>query len=303
MRMLVRVFGITTYATSTVVAVFMGGLALGAWLSGRWLARNRPSLRTYGLIEIGVGSSAAPATAAMHVLPDVYAALYPGVPPVMGESNPVELPLRFALAAVVLVVPTTLMGATLPVIARWITRGAGEIGDRLGLYYGLNTLGAVFGVLSAGFFLMALLGEFGSVGVGVVLNLAVGAACFAWPDGARRADPAPEASAEDGPSLTPWLVLASISGACAIGYEILLTRMLILVVGNSVYAFSSMLASYLGGIALGSLAVRRWADKLPSPAVAFGLLQLGVAVLGASACRCSGASARSPPTAATSTPR
>jgi spermidine synthase len=87
MRMLIRVFGITIYATSTVVATFMGGLALGSWIAGRTVASRRPTLRTYARIEFGIAASALLATAAMKVLPEAYAALYPGSLPQMGEVN------------------------------------------------------------------------------------------------------------------------------------------------------------------------------------------------------------------------
>ena len=289
MRMLIRVFGITIYATSTIVAVFMGGLALGSWAAGRVVSRTQPSLRLYGKVEIGIGLSAAVATLLMGWLPEIYSsALYVGDLPRLGEANLAAVPIRLASAAALLLLPTFLMGATLPIITRWITRADGEVGGQLARYYGLNTLGAVLGVLATGFVAIATLGELGSVAVGVGLNLLVGAVAMLHPAGARRADPpaAPraEAAGTGDPGASPrwrlYLGLAALSGMCAIGYEILWTRLLILVLGNSVYAFSSMLGTYLIGIALGSLIVSRFADKVPSPALLFGALQAGVAVLG-----------------------
>ena len=280
MRMLIRVFGITIYATSTVVATFMGGLALGSWLSGRTLASRRPTLRTYAMIEFGIAGSALAATAFMKVLPELYAALYPGSLPQLGEINAAVVPIRFALAGAALLVPTVLMGSTLPVIARWITRSDGEVGGRLATFYGLNTLGAVVGVVFAGFWGIALFGEYGAVGLGVAINVIVGAVALLHPAGARAAEAGQESPAEASAPWNRYLLLAALSGFCAIGYEIIWTRLLILVLGNSVYAFSTMLGTYLVGIALGSLAVRRLADRLPSPAVAFGVLQAAVALLG-----------------------
>ena len=286
MRMLVRVFGITVYATSTIIAVFMGGLALGSWIAGRWLTRGRPTLRTYAKIELGIAVAALLATLAMKSLPTVYAGLFGGSElSRIGGASATEVVLRLLLCAVVLLVPTMLMGTTLPLITRWITRDDGEVGERLGLFYGLNTFGAVAGTLFCGFVAIATLGELASVGLGVAINLGIAVVVWLHPASAR---PASDAAA---PAPPPGVVavadrgrlflgLAAASGFCALGYEVIWTRLLVLVLGNSVYAFSTMLGTYLVGIAIGSLVIRRYADRIRSPAQLFGALQLAVASLG-----------------------
>ncbi len=284
MRMLIRVFGITIYATSTIIAVFMGGLALGAWIAGKYVTRGNPTLRTYAWIEVGIALAAVAATVGMKALPGVYASFFQGDPSAIGGASATEVLLRLALSAAVLLPPTVLMGTTLPLITRWITREDAEVGDRLALFYGLNTLGAVAGTFACGFFAIALLGEFAAVGVGVAINLGIAVAVALHPAAARPAsDVAPPAASTGEPDparVRVFLGLAAVSGFCALAYEVIWTRLLVLVLGNSVYAFSTMLGTYLVGIALGSLVVRRWADKLASPALVFGALQLGVAALG-----------------------
>ncbi|MBI3299017.1 MAG: fused MFS/spermidine synthase [Elusimicrobia bacterium] len=282
MRMLIRVFGITVDATSAVVAVFMGGLALGSWLAGRRQRTLEPSLRLYAAIELGVAVSAALATAAMSRLPALYAAL-------AGPPGADGVLLRLGLTAVVLVVPTALMGATLPILVRVSTRDDAEVGRRLGTLYGWNTLGAVAGVLGTGFSAIAALGESGSTALAVFLNLAI--AAFVWTRPglpkeleAPKTDPFPLSN----DSQTSLLLLAALGGFAALGYEVVWTRMLIPLLGSSVYAFSLMLAAYLAGIALGSLAIGGVLDRLRSPLAAFGWGQAALALAGALSLRCYG---------------
>jgi len=286
MRMLVRVFGITVYATSTIIAVFMGGLALGAWIAGRWLSRGNPTLRTYAKIEVGIAVAAMLATVGMKWLPSVYAGFFGGSElSRIGGASASEVVLRLLLCAAVLIVPTVLMGTTLPLITRWITRDDSEVGERLGLFYGLNTFGAVAGTVLCGFVFIATLGELMSVGLGVAINLAIAVVVWFHPAASRpasdAAEPAPPPGVVEVASRGQlFLALAAASGFCALGYEVIWTRLLVLVLGNSVYAFSTMLGTYLVGIAIGSLVIRRYADRIGSPAQLFGLLQLAVAGLG-----------------------
>lgn len=286
MRMLVRVFGITVYATSTIIAVFMGGLALGSWIAGRWITRGKPTLRTYAKIELGIAAAAMLATFGMKALPSVYASLFGGSElSRIGGASSTEVVLRLLLCAAVLIVPTVLMGTTLPLITRWITRDDGEVGERLGLFYGLNTFGAVAGTVFCGFVAIATLGELGSVAIGVAINLGIAVVVWLHPASARPAsdvaEPAPPPGVLEVASRgRVFLALAAASGFCALGYEVIWTRLLVLVLGNSVYAFSTMLGTYLVGIAIGSLVIRRHADRIASPAQLFGVLQLAVASLG-----------------------
>ncbi|MCP4871940.1 MAG: hypothetical protein GY898_24815 [Proteobacteria bacterium] len=284
MRMLIRVFGITIYATSTVIAVFMGGLALGSWIAGKYVTKGNPTLRTYAKIEVGIALSALAATVAMRALPAVYASMFGGELGRTGGASATEVGLRLLLSGAVLAAPTILMGTTLPLITRWITRDDSEVGGRLALFYGLNTVGAVIGTFACGFFAIALLGEYAAVGVGVAINLTIAAVVWLHSAGARPASDAapstPSTGEADPARIRVFLILAGASGACALAYEVIWTRLLVLVLGNSVYAFSTMLGTYLIGIALGSLIVRRFADRIGSPALVFGALQLGVAALG-----------------------
>lgn len=283
-RMLIRVFGITTFAISTVLAVFMTGLALGSFGAARLLARRDP-LRAYASVELALGVTALASTLAMSGLPRVFEAVAAS----LGDSAAAVVAARFVLSALVLLPPTVLMGATLPLLSS-ATSAGGSIARSAGLLYGVNTLGAVLGVVASGFLLLLLLGERGSVLVGVALNVTAGAA--AWVIGQRAralaggpADAPPSAAAAPAPAVaeTPAsrrvLILVGLSGFAALAYEVVWSRLLTLVLGNSVYAFSAMLAVYLAGVGLGSLWMARRLDRVRHPLAALGVLEVVLAAL------------------------
>ncbi|MBI4424661.1 MAG: fused MFS/spermidine synthase, partial [Elusimicrobia bacterium] len=273
LRLLVRAFGSTTVATSHVLAVFMGGLALGAWAAGGRARAARSPLKAYAALELALGLAAAAATLAASRLPAAFAALAPAGPI---DSAPATV-VRFVLAALVLLVPTAAMGASLPLVAEHCAREGASGADRPGLLYGANTLGAVLGVLASGFWALGALGERRTALLAVLANLLV-AAGAAWlarrpPAPAAPKPPAAFAPAADGlsPRAVAWAM--AVSGFCALGLEVLWTRMLVLLLGNSVYAFSAMLACYLAGTALGSLACAARLASVRRLGQAFGALQ------------------------------
>lgn len=265
LRVLALVFGVTTWAAATVLSSFMGGLALGSFAGGRLADRSRTPLLWYGLAEILVGLSALATPAALELLVRLYAAVHPLVQP-----TPVLLVLvRFLLSFVVLMVPTTLMGATLPlVIKSTLLRGRG-LGEGASLLYGSNTAGAIAGALLAGFGLIGGVGIRASFALAAALNVLVGVAAAASSrslsprgDGAVAA-----ATARTEAALTPddarlpagarrfVLVAFAVSGFAALALEVIWFRVLVLFIQVSTYAFTIMLATVLGGIALGSYAV------------------------------------------------
>jgi spermidine synthase len=286
-RMLARLMGVTIYATATVVAAFMGGLALGSYLFGRYVDRQRNPLRIYAVLELCIG------LAAVIVPPLLFASapLLQWVYAATGDSGAVVLLARAVLTFAVLLVPTTMMGGTLPVLTAHLTRREGLVGHGFSLLYGINTAGAVIGVLVSGFIAIGLLGEWGTIGLAVAINLLVAIVAF-WL--ARTEAPAQDSAADhEGPGLGRHapavsysdairrMVLGAffLSGFTALAYEIIWTRQLILFLRTSVYAFSGMLAVFLSGIALGSIVLNRRVDRMKTPVGWFGMMELGVATL------------------------
>src|ERR1019366_7978737 len=174
------------------------------------------------------------------------------------------LALRFAGTALVLFLPTFLMGGTLPVLVRGLTRNSAELGTRLARLYWVNTSGAVAGTFAAGFLFLPALGLRQTLGVAVGLNLLAGASALRL----SRHEPAamPAASAlpaenETFPSTLPsrfLLICFAVVGGTAMAYEIGWTRLLATQLGSSTYAFTLMLATFLTGIVIGSAIFERW---------------------------------------------
>jgi spermidine synthase len=165
------IFGHTAYAVATVIAVFMAGLAAGSsWIGGQSERWTRP-IALYGWLELGVAATAAISLAGLAGVRVAYVAAYPYI----GGNTSALLLLRFAGSALVLFLPTFLMGGTLPVLVRGLTRNAAELGTRLSRLYWINTAGAVAGTFLAGFVFLPWLGLRRSLGIAVTLNLLAGA--------------------------------------------------------------------------------------------------------------------------------
>ena len=283
MRLLSLTFGVTSYAIATVLCGFMAGLALGAFLAGRLTDRLRRPLAAYAVAEFLIALTGVLSPAAFAAVREVYVALVDltGLEALL----PLSL-LRFVLAFAVLIVPTTLMGATLPLIVRSSLLGAPGVSRNVSLLYGVNTLGAMTGVLAAGFVLIGRYGLQRSLVIAASLNVA--AALLALLLGALRTE-ADERPAEMAPTdEMPYpiaaqravLLVFGVSGALSFAYEVVWARVLAIFFDATTYGFTVMLTMVLLGIALGSWLIapvigRRWNWPL-----AFASLEAGVGVLG-----------------------
>jgi len=264
-------FGYTVYASATVLAVFMGGLAAGSiWLSQKTERVCRP-IALYGWVELGVAATGAASLPGLSGVRWVYYHLYP----LVSHSELSLLAVRFLGASLVLIVPSFLMGGTLPILVRSLSpqgnRGSTQIGRRVSLLYWVNTLGAVAGAIVTGFILLPAVGLRLSVASAVLLNACAGAVALRV---SRRFEFVPTASPSIQPSGTPparqygqsgkptlvalLLVAFALVGATAISYEIAWVRLLSTMLGSSTYSFTLMLATFLLGIALGSMLYERW---------------------------------------------
>ncbi|KAF0124303.1 MAG: putative spermidine synthase with an N-terminal membrane domain [Elusimicrobia bacterium] len=264
-RMLIRVFGGTMEAAGTVLAVFMGGLAIGAILAGRRADTIKEPLKAYALLELLIALSGAAATLLLAALPYL---IGNWLPPAFLEGGWAPLT-RILVSAAVLLPPTVLMGATLPLLVKAAAPSAAASGRAISVLYALNTLGASAGVLLAGFILIAWLGERGTAAFAALLNIGIALRAYfaAMPPALSPGDaePAPSPARRGGYGL--MLAALAFAGFSALALEVLWARMLVVMLGNSVYAFSAMLGVYLLGSALGSLAAGRRrvlaADPLP----------------------------------------
>ncbi|MCZ6782736.1 MAG: fused MFS/spermidine synthase [Proteobacteria bacterium] len=271
------IFGTSEIAVAAVLAGYMGGLAVGSAVASRIAPRLERPVLVYGLLELGIALSALAVPLGMRVLTAAYVALFGG-----GEvTEPGALATVFRLggAFVLMLTPTAFMGATLPLLVRHAIRRDEEVGPRIGALYAINTAGAIGGTLCAAFLLLPALGLRQTVYLGAFVNGLVFVAAAAL---ARRA-PAPvavPASAAPATRAVHWILpLMLVSGAVSFSYEVLWTRLLSHLLGGSVYAFATMLSSFLLGIALGSAAGGRVARRPGRARAGFAVSQLGVAGL------------------------
>src|SRR5947207_1615225 len=175
-RILYHTFGSTIQSITTVVAAYMGGLGLGAWLLGRKADRHPRPAALYGWLEIAIGAFGLASPFVLSLAHRVYI----GTAGTFALGSAASVALRFGLAALVLLVPTTLMGGTLPALTKgFMGVERDRLQTSLGRLYALNTLGAVVGTALAGFFLIERVGIHASLYATAALNLTLGAAARA----------------------------------------------------------------------------------------------------------------------------
>lgn len=283
-RMLTQIFGNTTYAVATVLSAFMAGLALGSFTFGRVADKGKNDFLLYGILEAGVGLYGL-------AVPWLFKLGYMAYIPLfrLNHSYPFIFNLfLFFLSFFLLVFPTLLMGATLPVLSRFFIRSFAHFGRRVGDLYATNTMGAVLGCGFAGYYLIPSFGMRTTVYVAAVLNLAI-AVLILVVDRLRRREPGEgvaeaarpeeaEPASGSAPSRLGWLLLLSfgLSGFAALVYENAWTRALSLVIGSSVYSFTTMLLTFLVGLALGGFLYARLLGEKQVRVSTFGMVELWV---------------------------
>lgn len=328
-RELVLVFGATTFAVSTVLTAFMGGLALGSFYFGRRSEKVTRPLRLYGLLEIGIGVYGLAVPFIFAVLPSIYHPIWQWLQLSFFALSIV----RFLFAILVLILPTALMGATLPILSSYYARDSRRIGLRVGSLYSLNTFGAVFGAAATGFLLIPMLGMHATTVTAAAINIILGfvALKLSRTEESAAANPDEENAVNEQiavegatSNLSPrgkrrfvaWLSILvvgyratrnwrnaskaardsissatanrdrlrivttlggfALSGFIALSYEVIWSRVLALIIGSSVYAFSIMLTTFLIGLAVGASAASRLVDRIRHPVFVFALIEVGI---------------------------
>ena len=258
-RMLGLVFGATTLAVSTVLAAFMGGLALGSALAGKLASRIRKPLATYGWMEIGIAAYALLVPFLFHLIDHVYVLIWQQFQPGFFAFSL----WRFVLSSLVLLAPTTLMGATLPVLAAALVYSSGRNSNSVTRLYACNLAGAILGTLIAGFVLLPVLGVRTTIVVAALMNVIVGVIAIRLQRRAGTELPVEQATVEDdGPGVEVdrsrfWIFAAFASGFVTISTQVSWTRILTMIIGSSTYAFSIVVALFLIGLAAGAWWVAR----------------------------------------------
>lgn len=294
LRQFAIILGTSEQALAVILASYMGGLSAGAWVASKRIDNVRRPVWMYGVLEAGIAICALAMPWGLSLVESLQVQLFGGAaePPAAGSFS--QIMFGLTSSAVLILPPTAMMGATLPLLAKQVVHRDQDIGPRIGVLYGINTFGAVAGTLAAAFWLLPSLGLGRTTWVGAAINfgifllvfvlvrsgsLATGAPVVESDDVAesdgiaesqqettleesQSPDPVAESEvSEDDSRYRLVLWFAAAAGAIAFCYEIIFTRMLGHILGGSIYAFATMLAGFLLGIALGGMIASRLAIR------------------------------------------
>ena len=300
-RMFTLVFGATVFAVSTVLTAFFAGLALGSLVFGKVADRFGRPLLLYGLIEVGIGCYALAFPSLLSGLQGAYIDLAAA----LGDSFYSLSLARFLICSLLILLPTTLMGATLPILGRFYVEMRELVSRSIGFLYAINTVGASLGCLVTGFALIETIGVSQTHNLAIALNIAVGAialrmhyslqsvpaqadsrakspvASGSKKKGRRsRSHKRPSAPFSEYPQRVMLVALGafSVSGAAALGYEVLWTRTLGVALQSTTYSFTLILTTFLCGLGLGSYLYGKLARRLKRFVLAFAVIQVSVGV-------------------------
>src|ERR1022692_1827805 len=242
-QLLQLVIGSSAVSLGVLLATFMGGLCMGSLLLPRLKLGQQHPLRVYGKLELGIGACGILVLFLMPLVDSVYTSA-------VGHGMPAIL-LRALVSGLCLLPPTFLMGASLPAASRWIKASPEGVG-MLGLLYGANTVGAVMGCLLAGFYLLRVFDMATATFVAAAINVTVGLVSFSLAKRAPEHTSSDDAKPAIAAGAWPVYLTIALSGATALGAEVIWTRLLGLMLGATVYTFSIILAVFLVGIGTGS---------------------------------------------------
>jgi spermidine synthase len=271
LQMLQLVIGSSGVSLGVLLGTFMGGMCLGSLLLPRIISPKRHPLRVYALIELGIAACAIGLLYGMPFVDQLYITH-------VGHGF-ASILFRGLICALCLLVPTLLMGATLPAIARWVETTPRGV-SWLGFFYGGNIAGAVFGCLLAGFYLLRVHDMAVATYVAVAIDVVVAVIALLLATSARRgpiADSTQVANQQseiNNPKSAIVYLVIGLSGLTALGAEVTWTRILSLLLGGTVYTFSIILAVFLAGLGIGSSIGSVIARESPRPRVALGVCQL-----------------------------
>lgn len=286
-RSLSNIFGSSTIANSIIIALFMGGLASGSYLAAIFIKKSDKNnlCRVYALIELSIALTA---LLVFYTLP-MYQHIYNNYIDLTGSGSVAINLARFLLIFVIIIIPTTLMGSTLPIISQILVKDRPNAGKLVGFLYAINTLGAIAGIYFVGFYSILKFGVTASFYFAAAINIFISIVFFfkgsEWEVKSAK-QPAVKKHItnpnSDRHKYLPSVILLSyaLSGFTTMALEVVWTRALVFFVGSSTYAFSIILIVFLLGISLGSFVISLFVDKLKKPVFTFGIMEL---VLGSAA--------------------
>lgn len=271
-RLLELYFGVTMISVALIVAAYMAGLGIGSLIGGRIARDLQNTLLLYGLLEIGIA---------------LFGFLSPKIIVWIGQATAGSpYILVFLISFALLLIPTTLMGMTLPLLTQSFVDRVEISGQIIGLLYGINTLGAAFGAVLSGYVLIGFYGLEGAIYVAVLLNGIVGLCAFVLSRWQVNSVVEPESKQRPSTRVATWgyqtiLLSSFLVGFIGLGFEMLWIRVLMIVNKNTAYSFPSILFIFLLGLALGGYFWGRKADASSNPVDLFCKIELAGAAVAA----------------------
>jgi len=275
-RKIMVVFGTTALSISTILTVFLAGIALGGYLGGGWIKKAGNKYRFLGMLLAALGLYCLLATFMLGYIREPFLYLT-GVADAPFASNLIKLSLSF----IILIIPTTIIGATFPIITYLYAVDFKRFGRDVALIYFLDTLGAAAGAIVCGFYLVPRIGLREASSVGAIIYMALGLVIILLKKGTDYpATPAPDLAPRPRLDSTRAFVLAALffSGFAALVLEVTWSRFFHLLFGTSIYAFSLVLAAFLLGLSVGSAAIKRYLDRFKNPILIFAYIEMLIAV-------------------------
>lgn len=290
MRMFVTVFGSTVYAVSTVLTAYMAGLALGSFYFGRFVDKHKDALRIFAYLNLALGICGLLFPLLFSNLDDIYVVIYK----YFHISNYLFTSVRFVLSFIILIIPTTLIGATLPVISKFFVEDMNRLGRNIGKLYSINTFGAVVGCFITGFFLISSAGINASLWIAAFMNLLIAGFVLILSNKLKTA----KIECRDEKTLIfnkekekneknymskhteninlVVLYCFALSGFASLAYEVVWVRILIMFLHNNVYAFSTVLTTFLCGLFIGSYIFSKFIDNRKNLLFLFGCMEVTI---------------------------
>ena len=297
LRQFAIIFGTSEFALAVVLSAYLAGLSLGASIAGRFVHRVKRPVLVYAILELVIAGTAIAVPIALQFARVVLIEIFGGQVEPTDAGGIFQIVFIIASTFGIIMVPTGAMGATLPLLTRHAVRNESEVGNRVGLLYAINTLGAVVGILIAAFLFLPAWGMYVTMLFGATVNFLVFVlaviAVRIVPDSINSDEEESEQSLSSGGAapedastsdavrpIVGRLVLPIIlfSGAVSFAWEIIWTRLLAHVLGGSIFAFATMLSSFLIGILIGSGVASRWARTRRQAADGLAICQLGIAL-------------------------
>ncbi len=286
-RLLTKVIGNAPFTVSIILTVLMGGMAIGSYFAGkRMLRKTKPGqlIQYYGLLQVIIGVYALLLPLLITLSTPLFAVIYNQLFAWFWFYHF----LTFIMCGLLLLVPAICMGAALPVLSQFYVTRLEKTSSRLGVLYGLNTIGAVIGSIAGGFWLINWSGVWGTLISTAIVSILVGASSIGlhiWLTGKKSKTPANTSSTltiEETPGHNKMaiavLTLFAISGFCAMAYQVIWIRLLSLIIGPTTYTFTIVVSTFIAGLTIGTLLWGRIGDRSQKPLFGLMMTQFGAAI-------------------------